>query len=226
MKARRRFDRTASAYTREAKLPEATGNTFLIVTEGEKTEPCYFEALRKRLGLSSAEVVVLHPEGTDPITLTKEAVALRETRRQEAQTGFQAAYDEVWVVFDLEKTHDPRRKLAKQAMALKEAEGIKFAESDPSFEFWLLLHEEFTTAPLADSGAVVRRLKKHWKSYSKGQTPSAEFLEKLPIAIGNAERCRKHHRDAGGDRNPSTDVDLLAANLNAATRPNLRIPRG
>jgi len=225
MKAKRSFNRAASAYTREARSDKATGNTFLIVTEGKKTEPYYFEALRKRLGLSSAEVVVLHPGGTDPITLTKDAAALREARLRQAQTGFQAAYDEVWVVFDLEKTHDQRRKLAKQAMALKEAEGIKFAESDPSFEFWLLLHEEFTTAPLADSEAVIKRLKKHWDSYSKGQTPSAEFLEKLPIAIGNAERCRKHHLDAGGDRNPSTDVDLLAANLNAATRPNLRIPR-
>jgi hypothetical protein len=226
MKTRRRFDRTSSAYTRGAKLSEEAGNTFLIVTEGEKTEPCYFEALRKRLGLSSADVVVFHPEGTDPITLTKEAVVLRETRRQEAQTGFQAAYDEVWVVFDLEKKHSTRREQAKQAMSLKEAEGIKFAESDPSFEFWLLLHEEFTTASFADSKAVIKRLKKHWKSYNKGQIPSAEFLEKLQTAIDNAERCRKYHRDAGGDRNPSTDVDLLAANLNAATRLHKRIPSG
>jgi hypothetical protein len=48
MKARRSFNRAASAYTRDAKSDKATGNTFLIVTEGEKTEPCYFEALRKR----------------------------------------------------------------------------------------------------------------------------------------------------------------------------------
>jgi hypothetical protein len=223
MKTGRSFNRAASAYTRAPKSPKATGNTFLIVTEGEKTEPHYFEALRKRLGLSSAEVVVVHPEGTDPLTLTKEAAALREARKQQAKTSLLAAYDEVWVVFDLEKKHDPRRKLAKEAMALKEAEGIRFAESDPSFEFWLLLHEEYTTAPLADSAAVTKRLKKHWLNYDKGMTPSAEFLEKLPTAIAHAERCRKHHHDAAGDRNPSTDVDRLAKILNEATRPNLRI---
>jgi hypothetical protein len=225
MKRKRSFDRDASVYSREKTSPKATGNTFLIVTEGEKTEPFYFYALRKRLGLSSAEVVVVHPEGTDPITLTKEAVALRAARQKESETGLIAAYDEVWVVFDLEKTHDQRRKLAKQAKVLKEAEGIKFAESDPCFEFWLLLHEEYTTAPFADSDAVIKRLKKHWNNYTKKQTPTEAFLEKLPTAIKHAGRCRKHHRDAGGDGNPSTDVDLLAKNLNAATRPNLQIPR-
>jgi hypothetical protein len=43
-----------------------SGNAFLIVTEGKKTEPNYLEALRKRLELSAAEVVIEHPDGTDP----------------------------------------------------------------------------------------------------------------------------------------------------------------
>jgi len=102
-------------------------------------------------------------------------------------------------------------------MALKEAAGIKFAFSDPCFEFWLLLHEEFTTAPFADCGQVIQRLEVHWRNYSKGLSPTPEFLEKIPAAVLNAERCRKHHETSGGDWNPSTQVDILARHLNLSS---------
>ena len=166
----------------------------------------------------------MHPEGTDPITLTRKAIDLRDSRKKDAKKGFTIAYDEVWVVFDLEKTHDERRKLAVQAMAMKEAVGIQFAVSDPCFEFWLLLHDEFTTSPFPDCDAVIKRLEKHWPAYSKGMAPSQPFLEKLPVAVTNAQRCREHHNTSGGDGNPSTQIDVLAKSLNSATRGHLQFP--
>jgi hypothetical protein len=199
-----------------------SGKAFLIVTEGEKTEPNYLKALRDRFQLNATEVEILHPEGTDPITLTKKAIELRETRRKSAKKGFAIAYDEVWVVFDLEKPHDERRKLAVQAMGMKEATGIRFAVSDPCFEFWLLLHGEYTTSPFPDCDSVMKRLEKHWPAYSKGHPPSLPFLEKLPVAVTNAQRCREHHTTSGGDGNPSTKVDILAKSLNDATRSHLQ----
>jgi hypothetical protein len=199
-----------------------SGKAFLIVTEGEKTEPNYLKALRDRFQLNATEVEILHPEGTDPITLTKKAIELRETRRKSAKKGFAIAYDEVWVVFDLEKPHDERRKLAVQAMGMKEATGIRFAVSDPCFEFWLLLHGEYTTSPFPDCDSVMKRLEKHWPAYSKGHPPSLPFLEKLPVAVTNSQRCREHHTTSGGDGNPSTKVDILAKSLNDATRSHLQ----
>ena len=47
---------------------------------------------------------------------------------------------------------------------------------------------------------------------------SPEFLEKLPIAVKNAKRCRDHHETSAGDGNPSTQMDILVRSLNAATR--------
>jgi hypothetical protein len=188
------------------------------VTEGRKTEPNYFIALRNHLQIAAADVQILHPEGTDPLTLTQEAMQLRDERKRKARRGFAIAYDEVWVVFDLEKPHDERRRLAVTAMALKEAAGIKFALSDPCFEYWLLLHEEYTTAPFIDCDKVVERLQQHWEDYEKGLMPAAGFLEKLPTAVLRAERCRKHHETCRGDGNPSTQVDILARHLNSATR--------
>jgi hypothetical protein len=54
------------------------------VAEGEKTEPNYLKALRDRLQLNATEVEILHPEGTDPITLTQKAIELREVRKKSA----------------------------------------------------------------------------------------------------------------------------------------------
>ncbi len=202
------------------------GKAFLIVTEGEKTEPNYFLSLRNRLQLAAADVQILHPEGTDPLTLTRDAVRIRDARIEQARRGAVIAYDEVWVVFDLEKTHDQRRKLAVEAMKLKEAEGIRFASSDPCFEFWLLLHVDYTTTSFEDCDQVIKRLKRHWKNYSKGQSPTAEFLGKIPVAVTRAEHCRNYHNNSGGDGNPSTKVDVLVRHLNSATRSHLQFKLG
>jgi hypothetical protein len=195
----------------------------LIVTEGEKTEPNYLNILRERLQIKAAEVVVVHPEGTDPITLVNDAIARRDERAAEAKKNtLKVAYDEVWIVFDLEKKHDIRRKLAEQARMRAQSKEIQIAQSDPSFEYWLLLHKEYTTAPLTNSREAKKRLKEQVPDYEKNWTPPPEFLEKIPTAVTNARRCRKHHEDVGGDRNPSTDVDLLVCELNAAARSDVR----
>jgi len=210
--------RGPAAYRRGKPQFPSSGKAFLIVTEGKKTEPNYFRALRNRLQLAAADVEILHPNGTDPLTLTRAAIDLWDKRKKQAKKGFNIAYDEVWVVFDLEKPHDERRKLAAEAMKMKGAAAIKFAFSDPSFEFWLLLHEEYTTAPLEDCDQVIKRLDAFWKNYAKGLSPTLEFLEKIPIAVVHSERCREHHKTSGGDGNPSTMVDILVRQLNSATR--------
>jgi len=222
----RSFVRGPAAYRRGKPRFPSSGKAFLIVTEGKKTEPNYFIALRRKLQLAAADVEIIHPDGTDPLTLTRKAIELRDNRRKQAKKGFNIAYDEVWVVFDLEKPHDERRKIADEAMRIKEAAGIKFAFSDPAFEFWLLLHEEYTTAPLEDCDRVIKRLAHYWKNYAKGHAATLEFLEKTPIAVVHAERCRKHHETSGGDGNPSTKVDVLVRQLNSATRSHHQFKLG
>ncbi|HBA84742.1 MAG TPA: hypothetical protein DCZ95_11665 [Verrucomicrobia bacterium] len=223
MRGHKSFVRSAKMYQRGTPRGyEISDKVLLIVTEGEKTEPNYLKALCDRLRLSATDIEIVHPEGTDPLTLVRTAVDLRNKRKNAAKKGFSVEYDEVWVVFDMERPHDERRRLAVQAKALPEASEIKFACSDPCFEYWLLLHEEYTTASFADWKAVVRRLKKHWKDYAKGQQPTHEFLQKVPTAVTHAERCRVHHRNGGGDGNPSTEVDRLVRSMNDSTRPHLR----
>ena len=173
--------------------------------------------------LNATDVVIVHPEGTDPLTLVEEAIKLKKERKEDAKTGNAIPYDEVWVVFDLEKPHDERRIKAKEAFSTGRSENIKFGDSDPCFEFWLLLHEVYTTAQFKDCDSVIKRLKKYWPDYSKGERPSEEFLKKLPAAVDRANRCRKHHAESGGDGNPGTNLDKLAILLNQATRLHLRL---
>lgn len=218
------FARGSSSYRRRTLARPISGKTFLVVTEGKNTEPNYLKAIRDRFQLAIENVEIHHPNGTDPITLTNKAIELRDERKKLAKKGNGVAYDEVWVVFDLEKPNDERRKQAVKAMSIKDVNDIKFAISDPCFEYWLLLHEEFTTAQLADCSAVTARLTGSLPEYNKGSwIPPVEFLNKLPAAVTHAVRCREYHKDTGGDGNPSTDMDLLARSLNDATREHLQL---
>jgi RloB-like protein len=152
MKRLRSFWQHGGSLRRDPADNLPSGSSFLIVTEGSKTEPNYFKALRDRLRLVAADVDIEHPEGTDPIVLTQHAITRRDERRAQAARGAAVEYDEVWVVFDLEKTHDQRRRQAQQAVSLGEASGIRFARSDPSFEYAsgrASLLDSITKLPLA-----------------------------------------------------------------------------
>src|SRR5260221_1096052 len=92
-----------------------SGSSFLIVTEGSKTEPNSLKPLRARLRLAAADVDIEHPEGTDPIILTQHAITRRDERRAQAAPGAAVEYDEVWVAFDLAQTHAQPRGRAQQA---------------------------------------------------------------------------------------------------------------
>jgi len=105
----RSFARGPASFRRGRPGLPPSGKTFLIVSEGEKTEPNYFRSLQKYLRLAAADVDIEHPEGTDPLTLTRAAIDLRDQRKKLTKKGFAVAYDEVWGVFDLEKPHDQRR---------------------------------------------------------------------------------------------------------------------
>ncbi|MEI6890677.1 MAG: RloB family protein [Pontiella sp.] len=214
---KKRGHRTARDYGRPNRF-EAAAKTILIVTEGKNTEVNYFVALRNRLKLAAADIQVIHPEGTDPITLTKEAIKLRNQRKKNDPEN---PFDEVWVVFDLEKQHDERRLQARKAREVPGAKGIQFVESDPSFEFWRLLHEIYTTKDFDSGNAVLKELKGIIPSYTKSETPSAETLNKIPTAVGHAQRLRKDHKSSGRV-NPATNVDLLVRSMNHATRKYLQ----
>ncbi len=194
--------------------------TILIVSEGEKTEPKYLEELRGRLHLVATRVEILKADGTDPSSIVNHAVAKRDECKQAAKRGEGVKYEAVWVVFDSEQ----RLGTPELDAVLRRAaqEGIFVAMSAPCFEYWLILHFEYTTAYLCSCLEAERKLKQHVPDYDKSDPPLDALMSLLGDAVRNSVLCRREQDKAGAEL-PRTDVDLLVLKMNRATRPHHRL---
>ncbi len=110
-----------SSYRKEVK------QSFLIICEGENTEPDYFNAFR----LTSANVKAIG-QGNNTINLVQKAIKIREEEQNKGRD-----YNQCWVVFD--KDDFPNNDFNK-AIELAETNGICVAYSNQAFELWFLLH--------------------------------------------------------------------------------------
>ncbi|MDF5732679.1 MAG: RloB family protein, partial [Rhizonema sp. PD38] len=99
------------------------GERFLIVCEGEKTEPNYFKSFR----VPGKVVIDIRGLGNNTIGLVEEVVIIKND----------AEYDQVWCVFDRDSF--PRKDF-NAALALATRENIQVAYSNEAFELWYLLH--------------------------------------------------------------------------------------
>ena len=179
----------------------------LVVCEGERTEPLYFEAMRDRLRLNT--LVVKATKGVDPRTLVNMA---SEEVRKERRNG--ERFDFVYCVFDRD-SHPQFDDASKTALDRE----FKLARSWPCFEFWLLLHYEVVRAPYMrkDRGspcdACIRDLRKYLPEYSKGgDTTFDDLWDLLDDAIENATKAAADAA-ATGEPNPSTEVHELVVRL-------------
>ena len=101
--------------------------SFLIVVEGD-TEEKYFKEYKNQTRSGLIEIVIDNPPCTDPITLVNKAVKLKKQKEREAKNSeFVVPYDEIWVVYDLEKAHDDRRRQSKEARGKITKDKIQFA---------------------------------------------------------------------------------------------------
>jgi len=109
---------------------------FLIVCEGEKTEPNYFKAFEKNL---PGNTVVLEIDGTgrNTIGLVNYAIKHRDNSNRK--------FDRVWVVFD--KDDFPAGNF--DAAILKASTNkINCAWTNEAFELWFLLHFQYMCSGL------------------------------------------------------------------------------
>ncbi|NEA43107.1 RloB family protein [Streptomyces sp. SID11385] len=121
---------------------------FLIVTEGTRTEPQYFENFAALLNAKAVQVVKVKPVGIgrDPAAVVREA-----ERRRRAERNGGDPFDEVWCVVDVDR-HETLPRACKEARDL----GIDVAISAPCFEIWLLWHFEHRTGWI--DGAELKKL--------------------------------------------------------------------
>jgi hypothetical protein len=181
--------------SRRAPLREPA-TRILIYCGGLRTEPNYFEGLRRHAGNRSV-VVEVRRRGVSPEQLCRAAMDFMR------RSG--ASYDEVWCVFDVDNFDITA---ARQAA---DRGGIALAVSNPCFELWLLLHHEETRRHAAGCDAVTARLKKHVPAYDKTDIDFEQFVGGLEKAVAFAKSL-----DPTGTEhstNPSTSVWRIAEKI-------------
>ena len=106
---------------------------FLIVCEGTKTEPHYFEALINNY-ISTVREVTIEGEGRATVALVDRTLEIKtELERKNAMS-----FDRVWVVFDKDDFDDFNEAI-KKARKL----GFHSAWTNEAFELWYYLHFEY-----------------------------------------------------------------------------------
>ena len=166
----------------------------LIVTEGSKTEPLYFEDIRSAYQLHSANVAV-QPGllGTAPTQVVNYARKLFE--EGDLHRGIRPrSFDQVYAVFDRDE-HDSYFNALGLAKSLdgklrnddRQPVSFRAIASVPSFELWLLLHYEDIQAPI-HRDKVMARLKQHIRDYDKGAGGTfATTQQRLTMAMQRAQ---------------------------------------
>ncbi|MBI3921325.1 MAG: RloB domain-containing protein [Armatimonadetes bacterium] len=217
--ARRPQFRSARSFQRRRAYREPRA-CILIVCEGEKTEPTYFEALRRELRLTPVEVEVSGEEcGSAPTSVVDYALKRKQERPQEVRRGeAHADFDEIWCVMDVERISQNPNLLN----ALQKARDNQLAAtlSNPCFEYWFLLHFEDTSKGFEDCTSLLRYIKKNYlPEYEKGANISDCLGPRRGVAL---ERGERHAHLRGEEpvlkRNSSTDVHKLARRLLDMTR--------
>ena len=203
---------------RRRKPSKVPNQAVLIVCEGAKTEPSYFEKLRDRLGLKEKWVEVEiegDVTGSAPISVVDYAIKSQKQRQKEARRSTAVIeYDEVWCVFDVEAPQ-PHASL-KQACDKAKRKGLSLAMSNPCFEYWYLLHFEKTCKLFHGNEDVYKQLKAHLGSYQKSDASVFEVLfPRIQAAIRHAAQIlnEQNCQDDIANHNSSTDVHLLVEYL-------------
>lgn len=209
------------------------GDTILIVTEGEVSEPAYFELLRESLQLPTVTVKIIPGKTSDPRQVIQTAVDEMNHLKKRAKKNRLAVsevrkYDHVWTVIDTDVA--TRQGFWNEVVQRADAKGVKIASSTPCFEYWLLLHLKKTTrTDLKNGNAAKKTFKKelgmdYSTSKNVAEEAMARILPEWPTAIIHAEQVRKAHESAGtaSPANPSTEVDFLVRAMNDSAQPHNR----
>lgn len=118
-------------------------NSFLIVTEGERTEPLYFGGMKKLIcdKMGGTFDIVENPsidicgEGSS----TGKLIEITDQLVKDAKI----IYQNIWVVFDKDDFMD-----FDQAIEVGKRKGYKVAWSNQSFEYWIYLHFSYSDSAL------------------------------------------------------------------------------
>lgn len=186
-------------------------NRVLIVSEGSKTEPYYLRELIADCQLTSASVEIFGDGGSAPTSVVEYAISLFQRDPD---------FNAVFCVFDRD-AHDSfdealrrisRTKLVRRSGRYKVGEAdFEAITSIPCFEYWVLLHYRYTTAPMprfVDVERLLKAIPQHagYAKGAKGLFVATRHL--LDTALEHAKRANAAAEAANTD-NPTTRMPVL-----------------
>lgn len=165
----------------------------LIVCEGGKTEPYYFNSFPK-----SNAIVDIVPAAGNTLSVVDKAI----------EKKFDKDYDQVWCVFD--KDSFPAHRF-DNAINKAKANDIFCAYTNEAFELWFILHFHFQTSAMNRNQYAAIITNNIGVQYAKNYQNMRDLLgDKIYTAIDNAKKLRQQyaHHIPNKD-NPYTTVDKL-----------------
>lgn len=193
-------------YGRRKKGKRSPHKLFMIVCEGEKTEPIYFKRHRKR----NCNLIIKTPESkcTDPVNLV--TFAKEQIRKEELdlKNG-----DAIWCVFDCDENSNENMDRAFKTAG----KDVRICLSNPSFELWFLLHFTSIVSKIFRS-EVIEKLKEFIPDYGKNKDVYDLVVDKRAEAIKNAKKLIGLHKKSGInlisiESNPSTQVYVITEEI-------------
>jgi hypothetical protein len=189
---------------------------FLIVCEGSRTEPLYFEYFKKFLPQNFLETIEIKGIGDNTINVVQKAIELKNERRNDI---LRPNFDEVWAVFD--KDDFPSVRFNK-AVQLATQNKIKSGHSNQSFELWYVLHFQFLQTALHRRDYITILSRNLGFKYKKNDLTVVEYLFtncNIPQAIKWAKQLSKSQVGLTPSKScPSTQVYKLVKQLLSYTQ--------
>lgn len=192
---------------------------FLIVCEGTKTEPHYFEALINNY-ISTVREVTIEGEGRATVALVDRTQKIKtELERKNAMS-----FDRVWVVFDKDDFDDFNDAI-KKAHKL----GFQSAWTNEAFELWYYLHFEYLDTGISRE-AYIEKLEEAFRNkmgdsgfrYRKGNPDIYQMLQQYgreDLAKRFAQQLRALYIGTNyATHKPCTMVDKLVEELEQPER--------
>lgn len=179
---------------------------FLIVCEGEKTEPNYF----LKFPIPKNSVVDVRGVGANTESLVRKAIELRE----QAKDMEDIEYEEVWCVFDRDSFS---AKNFNAAFGIAKKNNIEIAYSNEAFELWYVLHFQYLDTGVSRKDYIKRLTKLlKYKYEKKSKIIYDEILPRQEFAIKNAKKLNAQYEPKNPEKDkPSTTVYILVEKLNA-----------
>ena len=190
----------------------------LITTEGEKSEPYYLAGLIRHNKINPSSINIYGGGGSSPASVVNDGI-----KKYKAAKAQGDPYDKVFLVFDKDSHHQYKNALNKIANMTPKGTFIAI-NSVPCFEYWLLLHFEYTTKPYQPQGKksaadiLINDLSDKLPDYEKAQHDLYIRLKpNLSTAIYHAKKSLSAAESTETD-NPSTKVHLLVEYLQTLSR--------